>query len=185
MEIEEPRRRGETKIQEASGSAAFRRLPFFSRRKTDGDLHPPQRNKIPVYSGMRSDYSLGDVARRSHMIIPDDTQAAFNQVSRLKLHNFAFIKRTDGSWTYALLAHRYFDADEEECMMFVLQEDGSKKTIKKRQWASFVRAVANEKSAKEERMDPYLSRNISMDSFDLWVDLQDMDDCSMISFTSN
>ena len=116
---------------------------------------------------------------------PVDLTRSAQMIPKPHSYNFAFIKRTDGSWTYALLAHRYFDADEEECMMFVLQEDGTKKTIKKRQWASFVRAVANEKLAKEERMDPYLSRNISMDSFDLWVDLQDMDDCSMISFTSN
>jgi hypothetical protein len=48
------------------------------------------------------------------MIIQDDPQEAFSQVSRLKQHDFAFIKRTDGLWTYAILAHRYVDDEGEE-----------------------------------------------------------------------
>lgn len=58
-------------------------------------------------------------------------------------------------------------------MMFVLTEEGSTKTIKKKQWANFVRIVAVE----EPIMDPSMPRNISVDSGKI-------DDFSMISFTS-
>jgi hypothetical protein len=101
-------------------------------------------NRSPVYSGVRRDYSLGDKARcTSHMIIQDDPQEAFNQVSRLKQYAFAFVKRTDGLWTYAILAHRFVDDEGEECMLFVMHQTGSTKRIKKNQWAGFVCLVAD------------------------------------------
>jgi len=166
LEMEE-RRKDEIEEQESSAAVdMIPRLPF-SRRRTDGDYDiPSQPTEIQVYSGARNDYSLGDKAWcTSHMIIQDDPQEAFNQVPRLKQHDFAFVKRTGGLWTYAILAHRYID-EGEECMMFVMHQVGSTKTIKKNQWAGFVRLVAEKTVMGEEPLESSLPRNILEDSLD-------------------
>jgi hypothetical protein len=164
LEMEE-RRKDEIEEHESS-AAVIPPLPF-SRRRTDGDYDIPSRpTEIQVYSGARNDYSLGDKARcTSHMIIRDDPQEAFHQVSRLKQHDFAFVKRTDGLWTYAILAHRYID-EGEECMLFVMHQRGSTKTITKKKWASLVRLVADKTVMEEEPLEPLLPRNISVNSLD-------------------
>jgi hypothetical protein len=137
-----------------------------------------QDRRISLYSGACSDYNLGDEAKcPSHMIIQDCPQAAFDKVSRLKQHNFAFVRRTDASWTYAILADRHVDDSrgDNECMMFVLNQTGLTKTIKRDRWASFVRVVAEEELP-EEQLDPSVPSQISLDCC--------RDDCSMISFVS-
>ncbi|KAL7516944.1 hypothetical protein ACHAWX_001914 [Stephanocyclus meneghinianus] len=98
----------------------------------------------------RKDYTLGETARSvSHMIIESCPQKAHERASQLENFDFAFIKRMDGSWTYAILAHRSFvkggvDSSKEGCMLFVMNKEGSTKMIKKRHWAEFVRCVVNE-----------------------------------------
>jgi hypothetical protein len=80
MEIEELGNDGHD-VQE---SAFIPSLPFSVTRRAAGDYDiRSQQTEIPVYSGARSDYSPGDVGKcTSHMIIQDDPQEAFNQVSR-------------------------------------------------------------------------------------------------------
>ena len=107
---------------------------------------PREQHKSYMTNGSRSDYILGDTVRSpSHMIVEDCSEAALHKASQLKLHDFAFIKRSDGSWTYAILACRNTsEVNNEECMMFVMNETGSIKYIKKRKWASFIRCVVVE-----------------------------------------
>lgn len=79
------------------------------------------------------------------MVIDHNPSTATLKVFTLKNYDFAFIKRTDGSWTYAILAYRSNDDDDddqEECMMFVMNAAGSTKVIKRHQWAKYVRCVA-------------------------------------------
>ena len=107
---------------------------------------PREQHKSYMTNGSRSDYILWDTVRSpSHMIVEDCSEAALHKASQLKLHDFAFIKRSDGSWTYAILACRNTsEVNNEECMMFVMNETGSIKYIKKRKWASFIRCVVVE-----------------------------------------
>jgi negative regulator of sigma E activity len=95
----------------------------------------------------RQDYHLGDLAQcPSHMMIEPCPQAALEKASQLRNYDFAFIKRSNESWTYAILAHRHlanFDSSEEH-MVFVMNKRGSTKIIKKKHWASYVRCVARE-----------------------------------------
>lgn len=192
MEIEDLTRMNQVKVQGQATATCSMIPPLpFSRRRSDGHLdHSQQQSnniRTMTSSGARCDYILGDIAKcSSHMIIlaettndPQHHEKALHQVSQLKQHDFAFIKRADGSWTYAILAHRYIQGDtNEECMMFVLNEGGATKTIKKRQWVNFVRVVALEEMMGEEWIvDPEMPRNISVDD-------GDVDDFSMISFTS-
>lgn len=127
----------------------------LQRRRSDGvnSDKAHQQTVQKEFCHSRSDYTLGEAARStSHMIIESCPEKALHRASQLKNHDFAFVKRMDGSWTYAILAFRSFvDGDsalsEDECMMFVMNEEGSTKTIKKRQWAEFVRCVVEERGA--------------------------------------
>ncbi|KAL3786446.1 hypothetical protein HJC23_011027 [Cyclotella cryptica] len=123
----------------------------LQRRRSDGViLEKIDRNTSKENCYIRKDYTLGNKARSaSHMIIESCPQKALERASQLKNYDFAFVKRMDGSWTYAILAYRSYDKDEsdsseEECMLFVMNEEGSTKMIKKRHWAEFVRCVVNE-----------------------------------------
>lgn len=88
--------------------------------------------------GFRKDYKLGDPSRSAaHML----TAETFAMASNLEAFDFAFVKRTNGQWTYSILAHRSGCADEE-CMIFVLDRKGSTKSIKRDLWASLIRCVA-------------------------------------------
>ena len=114
------------------------------RRRSDGVGFNNARNQenTQVCVRGRGDYVLGEFARSlSHMII--DTSPQETKVSELEDHDFAFVKRSDGSWSYAILAHRYRSRNEEnEYMMFVLNEVGATKIFKKRQWAKGICCVA-------------------------------------------
>jgi hypothetical protein len=89
------------------------------------------------------------------MIVASCPQDAAKNASNLKNCDFAFVKRTDGSWTFAILACRIFlegrnkQADlKEECMLFVISEGGCTKIIRKPHWAEFIRIVANGRNNK-------------------------------------
>jgi hypothetical protein len=151
------------------------------RRKSDGiDFDKDHQAKRQMYYGARSDYFLGDLARSlSHMMIETCPQAALKTASQLQNYDFAFIKRSDESWTYAILAYRHLSNSDsnEEYMIFVMDEEGSTKTIKKKQWASFVRCVVGEDYQSLEEFVHYsIPQYISIDC--------NNDDCSIISFNS-
>lgn len=92
----------------------------------------------------RSDYTLGETARSSsHMIIETCPQVALQNVSLLKNYEFAFVKRSDRSWTYSILARRSQDSsDDEESMMFLLNKEGETKVVEKEKWARNIRCLA-------------------------------------------
>ena len=105
-------------------------------------LHPPRQND---QNGFRKDYLLGETVRScSHMMTSSDHCSS---VASLQKHDFAFVKRSDGSFSYAILAWRSFamqhggaadDEVEEECMTFVVDDYGSTKKIRQSNWAEFV-----------------------------------------------
>jgi len=102
--------------------------------------------------GFRKDYSIGETTRSSsHMIITPTAELAFQVVSSLKKHDFAFIKRSDGSYAYAILAFRSLEPSNdrsntsdslEEYMAFVVSGTGSIKMLKKEHWSDFIRLAS-------------------------------------------
>jgi len=108
------------------------------------------------YHGFRSDYSLGETIRTpSHMTIEPTSEQAIRAVTLLKTHDFAFVKRSDGSYSFAILAYRSTrplkgakdTSDTEECMNFVMSDNGATKTVRERHWSEFVRLVSMEESS--------------------------------------
>ena len=120
-------------------------LPFDTRRKPssaknkDSKDHPKIK-QLKLYCSRRDDYTLGEKARSaSHMMDAIHPQSVY----QLKNYDFAFVKRSNGSWTYAMLAHRSRGISiEEEHMVFVLDEKGSSKVIDEKDWARFIRCLA-------------------------------------------
>ena len=121
-----------------------------------------QEEEEKQHLGYRHDYNLGDTARSSsHMIIETDAQRAIESIGTLSSHDFAFVKRSDGSYTYSILAYRssstHVDEESlitrppqlqgeevEESMTFVLSNAGCTKLIRKSQWNQCIRLVASE-----------------------------------------
>ncbi|KAL7520866.1 hypothetical protein ACHAWX_005563 [Stephanocyclus meneghinianus] len=106
-------------------------------------------------------YSLGDVARTpKHMIIHRSNTEAIHSASLLKQYEQAFLKRSNGLWTLAILADRSLQPtqrdsshwyseweidsatmDLEESMLFVINEHGATKTVGRKLWGKFVRRM--------------------------------------------
>lgn len=106
------------------------------------------------YTGYREDYFLGDVVKSvCHMVIEPTPKSALQAVESLQLHNFAWVKRSDGLYTYAILAYRSScplvesasssekKEVEEEYMYFVVDDIGSTKMVPKSRWHVNVRRI--------------------------------------------
>jgi hypothetical protein len=101
--------------------------------------------------GFRKDYAIGETIRSlSHMIIEPTAKQAIQAVNSLNEHDFAFVRRSDRSFSYSIVAYRSTEPDNrvknntetvEECMTFVMDSGGSTKMVRKRFWSDFVRLV--------------------------------------------
>eukprot|EP00584_Thalassiosira_punctigera_P000525 CAMPEP_0172527054 /NCGR_PEP_ID=MMETSP1067-20121228/1837_1 /TAXON_ID=265564 ORGANISM="Thalassiosira punctigera, Strain Tpunct2005C2" /NCGR_SAMPLE_ID=MMETSP1067 /ASSEMBLY_ACC=CAM_ASM_000444 /LENGTH=200 /DNA_ID=CAMNT_0013310713 /DNA_START=131 /DNA_END=733 /DNA_ORIENTATION=+ len=143
------------------------------RKVTFAPLPHPQserkRNKTATAAhlrrkGFRQDYNLGETLRNtSHMIVEPRPELASRAADSLKKHDCAFIRRSDGSYSYAILAYRSLappSEDEidgknrsgsserslEEVMAFVMDTAGSLKVLKREQWSRLVRLVSEEEA---------------------------------------
>jgi len=128
----------------------------------DGDDDGGNQSNSRPSSPTKPKYRLGEIARSPRdMIIHRSNSEAIHSASLLQKHEHAFLKRSNGAWTCALLADKTFQPknapstrahwhteDEltagempelEECMLFVINEDGATKIIKQRHWGKFVR----------------------------------------------
>ena len=131
-------------------------LPKLPRRDTftgmcngsDSDADDDH-NHIVRSNACGHDYVLGDVIRSSsHMMIECNTDRAIKAVDSLQIHDFAWVKRSDGLFTYAILAYRASINNESnhnrhptEYMYFVVDDSGSTKMVVKKHWHDSVRRV--------------------------------------------
>ena len=142
-------RRSSSPITAEVAQAMVTKLANEKRRERALNANKPvRRASREHHRGFRKDYIIGDSVRsHSHMITdPASSQA----ISALQKHDFAFIKRSDGSYSYSILAFRSFEpirngTGTEECMTFVTDGDGSSKTIRKKNWSKFVCPVSAQK----------------------------------------
>ena len=111
------------------------------------------------HMGFRSDYTLGEYSRHpSHMIIPQTTAC----IDTLGRYDFAFVKRSNGTYSYSILAYRTNSTDttrgsssdihdeKGECMAFVIDDIGSTKIINKKYWKNYIRLVASEEQSHQD-----------------------------------
>lgn len=90
-------------------------------------LSDKQANQLRYSGGYRDNYYLGgEVTSASHMVSKYTPERAIPSVDLLQAHDFAWVKRSDGLLTYAILAHRScsltneapVDEDDEEYTCF-------------------------------------------------------------------
>lgn len=94
-------------------------------------------------SGYRRDYALGQTVRiPSHMVVEPTPERAALAAGALRKHDFAFVRRSNGSFSYAILAERSVDRQGRERMTFVMDGMGSTKTVRRGHWGGSVRAVS-------------------------------------------
>ena len=106
-------------------------------------------NKTQRHRGFCKDYSIGETIRSpSHMIIEPTSEQAIQDISLLNKHDFAFVKRSDGSHSFAILAYHSMEPTKEsskesmeECMTFVISEDGATKMVRKSRWSESIHLV--------------------------------------------
>jgi len=94
-------------------------------------------------------YQLGHRAqKRSHMIILSkkaDPKIAIANALSLQSLDFAFVLRSNGDWTYSIVADKPITEDDGMAIRFVLDEKGSTKTIRKKYWGRGIRLINNAK----------------------------------------
>ncbi len=89
------------------------------------------------------------------MAIESTEELAIEAVGSLNTHDFAFVKLSDGTYSYAIPADRstkpvngaknktcHAECVMEECMTFVTTKLGSTKTVRRRHWGKYVHLVS-------------------------------------------
>jgi len=116
-------------------------------------------------------YRIGEKLRsQSHMITEASSERGIEAVSTLNKHDFAFIKRSDGSYSYAILAYRSTKPikgipEVEECMTFVISSAGATKMIRKRHWSEIIHLVSTEVSDRHRAECPNMTNTHSVPKF--------------------
>ena len=83
-------------------------------------------------------YSIGDRGNEDDMII-DSKKATAALVAEIRANDAAFVRRSDGSWTYAVVKDRTYG--ETETIRFKVNVRGSTKAFPTSQWGTYVRRV--------------------------------------------
>ena len=110
-------------------------MRFQKKRRTRAWSAPPPKNKTHVRT-----LDLGDIGTTQHML-PADSNHSLETIDSLQTHDFAFVLRSDGRWTYAILADR-----RKRSLLFVVNTEGDRKKLRKKDWATSVRLVNPEEA---------------------------------------
>mmetsp|Transcript_40554 Transcript_40554/g.84860 ORF Transcript_40554/g.84860 Transcript_40554/m.84860 type:complete len:781 (+) Transcript_40554:105-2447(+) len=80
---------------------------------------------------------LGDTGTTRDMMMSESSKrTALEKLNSLKIHDFAFILRSDGQWTYAIIADK-----QDDRILFVVDADGQTKKLCKKYWSNSIRLV--------------------------------------------
>ena len=110
-------------------------MRFQKKRRTRAWSAPPPKNKTHVRT-----LDLGDVGTPPYML-PSDSGHSLDTIDLLQTHDFAFVLRSDGRWTYAILADR-----RKRSLLFVVNTEGDRKKLRQKDWATSVRLVNPEEA---------------------------------------
>ena len=91
-----------------------------------------------------SGYSIGDIGRDEVMII-DSKKATAAAVAKIRANDAAFVRRSDGSWTYAIVKDRSFGSVPS--IRFKVNARGSTKDFPETQWGTYVRRIKQRSSS--------------------------------------
>ena len=119
------------------------------------DTTPPATQR---HQGFRGDYFLGDPLRSpSHMVVEPSPDRAMRAASSLHKHDFAFVRRAGGGFTYAILAFRGEEDDasrggdrRRRALTFVVSRCGRTETVSEGSWGDGVRLVRDPTAAADD-----------------------------------
>mmetsp|Transcript_23489 Transcript_23489/g.52409 ORF Transcript_23489/g.52409 Transcript_23489/m.52409 type:complete len:667 (-) Transcript_23489:79-2079(-) len=81
-------------------------------------------------------YNIGDEGRRRDMIKDDNKDTALMRIASLESGDGAFIRRTEGNWTFAKVK-----SVEKDAFLFIVHANGSTKAYKTKYWVTHVRTL--------------------------------------------
>jgi hypothetical protein len=98
--------------------------------------------KPQIASSMHSQsFKLGGVARPQDMLIDPNPQRAHDRAASLHLNSFAFVLRSTGDWTYAIVSDGPNQRGPDASIKFIVDTKGRTKVIKARHWSQYIRLV--------------------------------------------
>ena len=105
---------------------------------------------------------LGDFGTTQDMHIETDREEAYAKAASLPIHSFAFVRRSNGEWIYAIVANRPVENGPEASIRFVVDQEGNTKTLKCKYWSTCIRLVKIDasqgvKNALKTKEDPRMS----------------------------
>lgn len=88
-------------------------------------------------------FDLGDTFRSpKYQIVEGNTTKAENLVKQLRIHDFAWVRRSSHEWTYGIVADFPKPKHGEEAsILFVVDKLGHTKSFKMKHWATCIRLV--------------------------------------------
>eukprot|EP00984_Skeletonema_dohrnii_P004471 scaffold1586_cov126-Skeletonema_dohrnii-CCMP3373.AAC.5 len=105
-------------------------------------------------------YSVGDEANLMDFSVDISKEDAALEANSLEVGDAAFILRSDGKWTYAIIIDKAMVPDGQCALRFEVGADNSRKTFMEAQWGKYVRVIkATNSTAAESNAatDPDLS----------------------------
>ncbi len=102
----------------------------------------PRKESVVVQLPPNRKLELGDIALPAE-IQDMSLQAARDAAASLPVHSFAFVLRSNGVWTYAIVADRPVLQGPEASIRFVLNKGGSTKIVKRKYWGRYIQLVCH------------------------------------------
>ena len=92
-------------------------------------------------------------------MIIDSKKATAAAVSMIRVNDAAFVRRSDGSWTYAIVKDR--PVGENETIRFKVNARGSTKAFPASQWGTYIRRIKRRADAPAKRitLEDFLQSN--------------------------
>ncbi|KAL7469087.1 hypothetical protein ACHAXS_009326 [Conticribra weissflogii] len=102
---------------------------------------PPEPEPEPETVKLPS-YKIGEIGKKEDMIT--DKKEALEVIEKLDVGDGAFIRRSDGKWTYAILKKRE-ETEGGPAIRFTVNERKSSKSYNKKYWESHIRPMKSPK----------------------------------------
>lgn len=108
---------------------------------------PPEPEPEPEPVKLPS-YKIGEIGKKEDMIT--DKKEALEAIEKLDVGDGAFIRRSDGKWTYAILKKRE-ESEAGLAIRFTVNERKSSKSYNKKYWESHIRPMKLPKDATRDK----------------------------------
>eukprot|EP00985_Skeletonema_marinoi_P035445 scaffold46564_cov183-Skeletonema_marinoi.AAC.1 len=95
-------------------------------------------------------YSVGDEANLMDFSVDISKEDAAFEANSLEVGDAAFILRSGGKWTYAIIIDKAMVPDGQYALRFEVGADNSRKTFMEAQWGKYVRVIKASNSTAAE-----------------------------------